>query len=199
MLDTSITTGVCDRCDQDTVLAYAGLLPPTWPVGWGKYCGPCWEALERQVTEEPCDLCGQGEQMFADKDDLWTIAQTIYGEARGEPHEGQVAVAWVIVNRQRLHPRWHRKSLAAICKAPYQFSCWNAGDPNRAKIEDVALNDHTFAVCVHIAVDVLTGRSIDSTYGATHYYAATTPAPRWAVGKTPSARIGHHLFFANIA
>ena len=35
------------------------------------------------------------------RDDLWIFAKTIWAEARGEPLEGQIAVANVILNRAR--------------------------------------------------------------------------------------------------
>lgn len=136
-------------------------------------------------------------------EDLWVLSQVIYGEARGEPIEGQRAVAWVVLNRERLHPRWRGKSLSTIARAPWQFSCFNKNDPNREKLNTVGLEDMTFAQCVQVALDVLTGRVPDPTHGATHYYAehlaARDASPPWAHGQTPSAHIGHHLFFAEIA
>ena len=68
-----------------------------------------------------------------------TLARTIYGEARGEPIRGKEAVAAVVLNRVgRAMERggwWWGSSVAEVCRRPWQFSCWNADDANRTKIE----------------------------------------------------------------
>ena len=46
--------------------------------------------------------------------DLWTVAQTCWGEARGEPMAGLYAVAHTIRNRAELHPRWRGTAVAQI-------------------------------------------------------------------------------------
>jgi len=51
------------------------------------------------------------------------IAATLMAEAGGEPLQGKEAVASVIINR--VTPM---QSAAGVCLAPYQFSCWNAGE-----------------------------------------------------------------------
>jgi spore germination cell wall hydrolase CwlJ-like protein len=58
------------------------------------------------------------------------IAMTILGEARGEGKAGMYAVACVIA--QRAVNR--NKTPKAVCLQPWQFSCWNESDVNRAKL-----------------------------------------------------------------
>ena len=41
----------------------------------------------------------------------------------------------------------------------------------------------------------MAGEIADPTGGADHYYADYIAAPKWARGRTPTARIGRHLFF----
>ena len=131
--------------------------------------------------------------------DIDILARTIYGEARGEPLEGQIAVAWVVRNRATLAD--HRRqfgigTLASACQAPWQFSCWNENDPNRQKLFAVDLNDPIFRRCYFAAlgvVDVDYGFAYDPTHGALFYYADTIDPPSWAVGK-PYIQIGHHRF-----
>ena len=126
----------------------------------------------------------------------------MWGEARGEGADGLGAVALVIRNRSQ-DRRWSRLSIAGICRQPSQFSVWNINDPNRAKMLGLSVDDAIFCTCLRMALDVLTGLQSDYTHGATHYYAeslATRDAsPPWAQGQTPSAHIGHHLFFTGIA
>ena len=63
------------------------------------------------------------------------LAQLIYLEARGEPIEGQIAVAWVVKNRVRkaqanpkLAPLFGSGWLSAMTR-PKQFTCFNNGIP----------------------------------------------------------------------
>jgi N-acetylmuramoyl-L-alanine amidase len=130
--------------------------------------------------------------------DLWTVAQTLYGEARGEPVEGLYAVAHVLVNRSQDH-RWSGLPLGSICQQPYQFSCWLASDPNRHKLDQVSLADAVFCRCLTVAIEVLSGQHADTTGGATHYFATSMTPPSWARGQTAVAHIGHHLFYRGIA
>ncbi|HEX7005577.1 MAG TPA: cell wall hydrolase [Alphaproteobacteria bacterium] len=127
--------------------------------------------------------------------DVEVAARTLYGEARGQPLEGIVAVANVIVNR------WRRGGYGAtpadVCLRPWQFSCWNARDPNRAVIERVRPGDFVFDVCRLVASLAVRGLLPDPTGGATHYHTRSV-APDWSRGKTPSAVIGDHLFFTDI-
>ena len=63
-----------------------------------------------------------------------TLARTIFGEARGEPYLGKVAVANVVMNRVALadqHPPFGLGSAAyRMYERAWQFSCWNpANDP----------------------------------------------------------------------
>lgn len=58
------------------------------------------------------------------------LACTLFGEARGEPIEGIIAVANVIKNRAYSSQKLYKD----ICLAPNQFSCWNSNDPNYPQI-----------------------------------------------------------------
>ncbi len=64
------------------------------------------------------------------------VALTLYGEVRGEPLEGQLAVASVLLNR-KADGRWGQ-TFTSVCRAPWQFSCWNPTDPNRATLDRLA-------------------------------------------------------------
>ncbi|MFH4984087.1 hypothetical protein AB6A40_010796 [Gnathostoma spinigerum] len=50
------------------------------------------------------------------------LKKTIYYEARGEPRNGQIAVANVILNRMR-HPGFPN-AIADVCLSAHQFECW---------------------------------------------------------------------------
>src|SRR5690606_17855731 len=65
-----------------------------------------------------------------------TLARTLWGEARGTGLLDMFGVAAVIRERY-LRPGWWSKPSDdwwSVCRNPYQFSCWNQGDPNRKKL-----------------------------------------------------------------
>lgn len=124
------------------------------------------------------------------------LARTLYGEARGESVRGKEAVACVIMNRTR-RASWWGKTVAEVCRHPWQFSCWNEADPNRAKIMRVDDSDRVFRICVRIARRAIAGVLDDPTKGATHYHTRTI-LPNWARALSPSAEIGNHLFYNDV-
>lgn len=126
-------------------------------------------------------------------EDLDTMARTIWGEARGEPLEGKIGVAWVIKNRAD-NPGWWGDSLFSVCKTPFQFSCWNQNDPNRSKVICVHPQDEMFRECLMVAAAVVTRNYPDPTHGANHYCVKNLNPP-WSVGKEPVAFLGNHKFY----
>lgn len=129
------------------------------------------------------------------------LARTLYGEARGEPVRGIEAVAAVVLNRvARAESRgayWWGATIAQVCTKPWQFSCWNPGDPNREKILAVKPEAKAFNCCRRIARRAVAGTLKDPTGGATHYHHIAA-APAWARGRAPSAEIGNHLFYNDV-
>lgn len=128
--------------------------------------------------------------------DLFTLARTVWGESRGELDEGKAAVAHVILNRFRSGKWFAANSIAETCRKPWQFSCWNDDDPNRAEILNLTLDDAAFLQCVDIATGCLAVRIKDPTGGATHYHASHAH-PAWAEGRTGRI-IGRHIFYSDI-
>lgn len=125
--------------------------------------------------------------------DFWFLAATIYGEARGEPWQGKVAVAWVIQNRLKSR-RWGN-SYRSVVTAPKQFSCWNASDPNYAVIQRANLEDAVFQSCVAAGAAAHFDLCNDPTDGALHY-AASYIRPKWATDDF--VKIGHHHFYRGV-
>lgn len=129
------------------------------------------------------------------------LARTLYGEARGETVRGKEAVACVIVNRakrgQSRGGYWWGSTVEEVCLKPWQFSCWNDGDPNRAKIDAVQPGHRVFDTCQRIARRAVAGSLEDVTNGATHYHTADVTPP-WSRGKAVCAEIGRHLFYNTI-
>ena len=129
------------------------------------------------------------------------LARTLWGEARGEPIAGIEAVAAVVANRARIAAErggwWWGATIRDVCLKPWQFSCWNSGDPNRPRLLAVGRGDPVFETCVRIARRAALGLLADPTGGATHYHAVGV-GPYWAAGRSPSAVIGRHLFYNDV-
>lgn len=129
------------------------------------------------------------------ENDRDTLVRTLFGEARGEPEAGQIAVVHVIRNRVMA-----RQTNAALeCLRPWQFSAWNAGDPNLPRLLALQPTDPRY-VRLGEVVD-RAWKLPDTVEGARHYYAKTMPkAPAWA--RHPKARkvatIGGHIFMADV-
>lgn len=131
-------------------------------------------------------------------DALDVLARTLFGEARGEGDAGIAAVGCVVANRARRRPAiWWGDTVEAVCRKPFQFSCWNQNDPNLPRLKSVGLDDAAFVKCHAIAQDILAGRIADTTNGATHYHAVGV-SPAWMAGRQPCAVIGQHRFYNNI-
>lgn len=127
------------------------------------------------------------------------LARTIWGEARGEGSIGMQAVACVILNRLKIAQvkgrYWWGNNITAICRKPYQFSAWNAGDPNYPKMLAVTEKDDAyFATASRLARRAVYGKLEDPTDGATHYHSIGI-TPIWSKGEKPSAVIGDHIFY----
>lgn len=139
--------------------------------------------------------------------DFDILTRTLYGESRGEPYCGKVAVAWTIKNRanraddfKRLHAKPHPLfgdgTVRMVCQWPRQYSCWNENDPMRAKL--IAAKTAQLAECLKAAYAVLQGEEPDPTNGALHYFNPDVASPSWANGLMPCAVIGAHRFFNNV-
>lgn len=134
----------------------------------------------------------------------WTeeeLAQVHGSDLYQRPSSPRRAEAFGKVNRvRRARERggyWWGDTLGGVCQKPWQFSCWNEGDPNREKILAVTPKNRSFQSCIRIARRAAAGAIDDPTGGSTHYHAKYVNPP-WARRKAPSAEIGRHLFYANI-
>ncbi len=135
------------------------------------------------------------------KSEIQILARTIYGEARGEYKKvsggigALIAIANVVINRAQ-QKTWFGQTVVEVCLKRWQFSCWNANDPNFYEISKDIIADPIFNICLTVADKVLKGEWPDLTKGCDHYYSTILKKPPyWAQGKTPKCQIGQHLFF----
>lgn len=135
-------------------------------------------------------------------EEIDVLARTIYGEARGEygRRDGGmaalIAVGNVVMNRLKAKT-WYGLTLKEICQKPFQFSCWNRQDPNRALITSSQIEQEPiFKVCREVAQQVATHQWPDLTQGSDHYYALTlSKPPAWSQQEQPRFKLGQHVFF----
>lgn len=125
------------------------------------------------------------------------LARTIWGEARGEPLEGQKAIANVVLNRIKSGKTWWGNDVRSVCLKPYQFSCWNQSDPNRSKLLALTSEDQIYVECLVIAQNAIGTDFPDNTNVADSYERTGTNA-YWARTLSPVATIGNHQFFKTI-
>lgn len=138
--------------------------------------------------------------------DIEVLALTIYGEARGEPVEGQIAVGNVIRNRVAAASfNTTKESYRTICLKEHQFSCWNETDPNKIILFELAeklISGLKFPFemrqQVWVAKGIVSGDVKDNTKNAKNYLTRqlfeSGHAPKWALTMTPVRFIGSHVF-----
>jgi N-acetylmuramoyl-L-alanine amidase len=134
------------------------------------------------------------------------VLVTLWGEVRGEPIDGQVAVANVLRNRVA-DGRWG-DDYHSVCLAWAQFSClWpTLGGPNFQRVITFARRVKDIEIFtlperqLRLVVQGLFGNAlVDNVNRATHYYAKWIPAPPWAMPPARQvAQRGRHLFFAGV-
>jgi len=125
---------------------------------------------------------------------ILALAIGIWGEARGEPFEGKVAVAWVVKNRAESN--WRGQSTySRVLIDPKQFSCFNDGNPNLVKMTMPWLwEPDALMECFKAAMAVHYGMIPDPTDGSNHY-ARYDCRPSWCEDMQFVATIGDHNFY----
>lgn len=112
--------------------------------------------------------------------DVWLLARVIYGEARGEPYKGQVAIGAVVLNRVK-SPSFPNTVAGVI----YQRGAFDA-------VSDGQINLAPDETAVRAARDALNGW--DPTNGCLFYYNPATATSRWMLSRPVLLRIGNHAF-----
>ncbi|WP_407654278.1 MULTISPECIES: spore cortex-lytic enzyme [Caproicibacterium] len=112
--------------------------------------------------------------------DIKLLATIVSAEARGEPYEGQVAVAAVILNRVE-HPSFPN-TLAGVIYQPGAFSCLTDGGVN-AEVADSAYK---------AVRDAINGW--DPSGGAVYYYNPAKSTSKWIFSRPVITVIGNHRF-----
>ena len=108
------------------------------------------------------------------------LARLVYGEARGEPYTGQVAVAAVVLNRVKSSS--FPNTIAGVI---YQNGAFDV-------VKDGQINMSPNSTAIKAAQDALNGW--DPSYGAIYYFNPNTATNKWIWSKTIVKTIGKHHF-----
>ena len=112
--------------------------------------------------------------------DLNLLSRIIYGEARGEPYTGQVAVGAVVLNRVK-----SSSFPNTISGVIYQSGAFDA-------VRDGQINLSPDSTAKKAAQDALNGW--DPTYGAIYYFNPSTATNKWIWSRPMTVTIGRHRF-----
>ena len=108
------------------------------------------------------------------------LAHLIYGEARGEPYIGQVAVGAVIMNRVKSSS--FPNTIAGVI---YQKGAFDA-------VSDGQINMNPDSTAKKAAQDAINGW--DPSYGAIYYFNPATATNKWIWSRPLTVTIGKHRF-----
>jgi Cell Wall Hydrolase len=127
--------------------------------------------------------------------DALCLTQAIYFEARGEPLEGQLAVAQVVLNRYD-NPSYPKSICAVVYEhrpgtasyaCQFSFAC--------DKWPEIIWNSEAWAIAKTIAFLANSRRLSDTTGGRATHYHTTWVSPDWS-GKIKFTRtLGNHIFY----
>lgn len=121
-----------------------------------------------------------GSSQSSDSRNVYLLAAAIYGEARGEPYTGQVAVGAVILNRVR-----HTSFPNTIAGVIYQPGAFDA-------VRDGQINLTPNETAYKAARDALNGW--DPTGGCIYYWNPATATSKWIWSRPIITQIGKHVF-----
>ncbi|MEK0315968.1 spore cortex-lytic enzyme [Cohnella sp. 56] len=132
-----------------------------------------------EATSGKADLPASNN-MGLSKNDLKLMANAVYGESRGEPYEGQVAVAAVILNRVRASE--FPNTVSGVIFQPGAFTAVADGqiylEPNETAAKAVK--------------DALSGW--DPSDGCLYYFNPKTATSKWIWSRPQYKTIGQHIF-----
>ena len=116
----------------------------------------------------------------SNSNDVNLLARLIYGEARGEPYTGQVAVGAVVMNRVK-----NSSFPNTISGVVYQSGSFDV-------VSDGQINLSPNSTAKKAAQDALNGW--DPSYGAIYYFNPKTATNKWIWSRPVTVVIGNHRF-----
>lgn len=112
--------------------------------------------------------------------DLRLLAQVVYGEARGEPFKGQVAVAAVVLNRVESND--FPNTVRGVVFQPWAFTA----------VQDGQFYLEPDGTAWQAAAEA--ARGVDPSGGALYYWNPAKATNTWIWSRPIILRIGNHVF-----
>ncbi len=112
--------------------------------------------------------------------DLNLLSKLVYGEARGEPYKGMVAVAATVLNR--VANSKFPNTIAGVIYQPGAYTCVSDGQIN------LSANEQSRKA----AQDAINGW--DPTSGCIYYFNPSTATSKWIWSRPQVLTIGKHIF-----
>lgn len=153
-------------------LLVLGVLLLVWWTDWST-------RQEISQREQPKDELSSWRATFSESD-LDLLARVVRAEALGEPYDGQIAVAAVILNRVR-HPEFPN-TIPGVVYEPLAFTVVANGQVNKP----------ANASAIQAAHAALNG--LDPTGGALYFYNPGKTRSTWIRSRPVLKTIGKHIF-----
>lgn len=115
--------------------------------------------------------------------EILCLCAIMWGEARGEPNIGMVAVGYTAVHR-KADPNYP-KNICEIMKQKSQYQFLDLGMPSETQI----------AYLKPLAKAIIEKRIDDPTNGAKYFHTRQMKKPVWAKQKEVKVAIGNHIFY----
>jgi spore germination cell wall hydrolase CwlJ-like protein len=144
-------------------------------------------ASTHSVDQRLDELVRDHAAAVATDEERLCLAGAVYFEARGEPLEGQLAVAEVVLNRAASGE--YPASICEVVKQPAQFSFVRNG--LFPPIDENSVAWQTAMAVAHIAVEKLADKLTSDVL----WYHADYVAPAWGRRLDRVTRIGAHIFY----
>ncbi|NLJ80485.1 MAG: hypothetical protein GX335_05640 [Firmicutes bacterium] len=132
----------------------------------------------REKPPEKNDL--EGWRAGFSETDLDLLARAVQAEAEGEPYDGQIGVAAVILNRVR-HPEFPN-TIPGVIYEPLAFSI----------VANGRIYNQADSRALQAAHDALSG--LDPTGGALYFYNPAKTRSAWIKNRPVLKTIGKHVF-----
>lgn len=142
-------------------------------------------AADTGSTESLARLVAHHAATETDSREQECLAGAVYFEAKGEPLDGQLAVAQVILNRARSGR--FPSSVCGVVFQPSQFSFVRGNS-----FPPIARDSHNWQQAVAIA-KIASNDMWDSSAGSALYFHARRVSPGWRLSRI--ATIGNHIFY----
>ena len=123
---------------------------------------------------------GSSSSSSSNSSNVNLLARLIYGEARGEPYTGQVAVGAVVMNRVK-----NSSFPNTVSGVIYQSGAFDA-------VRDGQINLTPDSTAKKAAQDAINGW--DPSYGAIYYFNPSTATNKWIWSRPMTVTIGRHRF-----